>query len=152
MKMHYAKLLDNGQLDRYNGKHIKTDKGTVFNPTAETLAANGYMPLPNPDHTRPILSWTVVDGALTPTYGEPPPPKPRVFSKMKVVAALMKAGLWPQVKAWIEQVGLYDLYLAAQNFGEDNEYFEQGLAQLKSQLSLTDGQVEGILAECIAED
>lgn len=108
------------------------------------------MTMPEVDYTRPILSWSVVDGALTPTYGEPPPP-PRVFSKMKVAAALMQANLWAATKAWMEANGLYDLYLAAQNFAEDNEYFVQGLAQLKTQLSLADEQVEGILANCEAE-
>jgi hypothetical protein len=75
------------------------------------------------------------------------PSAPRVFSKLKVVAALMKAGVWAQVKAWIEANGLYDLYLAAQEFAEDNEYFSQGKAALQSALGWTDEQVEAVLQE-----
>lgn len=71
---------------------------------------------------------------------------PRTFSKLKVVTALTQAGVWPQVKAWIEQAGLYDLYLAAQDFAEDNEYFTQGRAALQTALGWTDEQVEAVLA------
>ena len=73
---------------------------------------------------------------------------PRRFSKLKVVAALTQAGVWPQVKAWIEQNGLYDLYLAAQDFAEDNAYFKTGKAQLQSVLGWTDAQIEALLKEC----
>lgn len=73
---------------------------------------------------------------------------PRRFSKLKVVSALTQAGVWPQVKAWIEQAGLYDLYLAAQDFGEDNAWFAQGRAALQAELGWTDAQVEALLEEC----
>ena len=74
-----------------------------------------------------------------------PPPPPRVFSKLRVVAALMDAGVWAQVKAWMEQNGLYDLYLAANEFAEDNAYFVTGRTQLQSALCWTDEQVEAVL-------
>ena len=73
----------------------------------------------------------------------------RRFSKLKVVAALMKAGVWLQVKAWIEEKGLYDLYLVAQEFAEDNEYFAQGLVALKPVVGWTDEQVEALLSQCV---
>ena len=76
------------------------------------------------------------------------PSAPRVFSKLKVVTALTKAGVWAQVKAWIEENGLYDLYLAAQEFAEDNEYFDRGLTALKPVVGWTDEQVEALLEEC----
>lgn len=74
---------------------------------------------------------------------------PRRFSKLKVVAALTQAGVWPQVKTWIEQNGLYDLYLAAQDFAEDNTYFNTGKAQLQAALGWSDEQIEALLKECI---
>ena len=78
--------------------------------------------------------------------GEPPVAR---YSKMKCVAALTKLGVWPQVRAWIESQGLYDLYLAAQDFAEDNEYFTQGRQQLQTALGWTDEQVEAILAQAV---
>ena len=80
-----------------------------------------------------------------------PPPAPRVFSKLKIVAALMEAGVWEQVKAYITEAGLYDLYLAAQDFKEDNPYFTQGKAALQTALGWTDGQVEAVLEASVIE-
>ena len=80
-----------------------------------------------------------------------PPPPPRTFSKLRIVAALTNAGIWSQVKAYIEREGLYDLYLAAQDFREDNEYFTQGKAKLQTALGWTDEQVEEVLARSVKE-
>lgn len=78
-------------------------------------------------------------------------PRARVFSKLRVVAALIRDGVWTQVKAYIEQKGLYDLYLAAQYFSEDDLYFVSGRAELKAQLGWTDEKVEAVLADCILD-
>jgi len=71
--------------------------------------------------------------------------KPRTFSKMRIVAALKTAGVWPQVKAWMEEADLYDLYLAAQDFAEDDPNFLAGRAALQQLLGWTDEQVEAVL-------
>lgn len=75
-----------------------------------------------------------------------PPPPPRTFSKLRIVAALTEAGVWAQAKALIEQAGLYDLFLAAQDFAEDNEFFAQGRTALQTALGWTDQQVDAVLA------
>ena len=82
---------------------------------------------------------------------ENPPPGPRVFSKLKIVSALMSANLWTEAKAYIEGAGLYDLYLAAVTFREDNPYFKQGLTDLQDALGVPDVQVEEILAASVAD-
>ena len=64
----------------------------------------------------------------------------------------MKAGVWQQVKTYIEQAGLYDLYLAANDFREDNEYFIKGKTVLQPLLGWTDEQVEALLSQCVAEE
>lgn len=76
---------------------------------------------------------------------------PRVFSKLKAVAVLMKAGYWENCKKFIEEAGLYDLYLAANEFGEDNTYFLQGRAKIQAELGLDDDAVEALLAQCVKE-
>ena len=77
-------------------------------------------------------------------------PRVRTFSKLRIVAALTRAGVWANVKQYIEQAGLYDLYLAAQDLREDNEYFAQGRTQLQTALGWTDEQVEAVLAQAVA--
>lgn len=92
--------------------------------------------------TRIVQSWEEV---------QDPPAPPRVFSKLKIVSALMQAGVWEAAKSFIEASGLYDLYLAAQTFREDNPYFAQGLAVLKQQLGVADAEAEAILEASVAD-
>jgi hypothetical protein len=75
-----------------------------------------------------------------------PPPPPRVFSKLRIVAALTTAGVWDAVKQLLIERSLYDLFLAAQDFRETNEYFENGKDALQIALGWTDEQVEAVLA------
>lgn len=77
--------------------------------------------------------------------------QPRTFSKMKCVVALKSVGVWAQVKEWIIAQDLYDEYLAAQDFREDNPYFLAGKAALQAALGWTDEQVEELLAQCLAD-
>ena len=132
----------------------------VYNPKAVHCKIAGYLPL-SPDYpvdppegkhyerTDKIepngddgYRWVCV-------LVDNPPPAPRVFSKLKCVAALMEAGVWHEVKGYIEGAGLYDLYLAAQDFREDNPYFVSGKAQLMTSLGWTEEQAEALLAKCV---
>lgn len=143
---------------------VTADGATIVNPSAEQYATlrDAYKkgadaPQPTPTEGKMVeyagyelgetdhlwhKQWMLVDV---------PPRPPRVFSKLKVVAALMDVGVWEQVKAWIESKDLYDLYLAAQEFAEDNAWFAQGLAALKPVVGWTDEQVEALLAKCVKE-
>ena len=93
--------------------------------------------------------WKAVEDPYVPA---PMPPKPRQFSKLKIVAALKEVGEWEHVKEWINDNDMYDLYAAAQNFAEDNPYFSQALDDLKDLLGWNDQQVEAILQNCILEN
>lgn len=159
MNRKYAKLTESGAL-QYAPNAVRTKTATVLNPSAATYKAAGWLPVvnkpptgvPEGKHAEP-RGWKTTDGAIRRIYEivDDPPPPPRIFSKLKVVAALTKAGVWPEVKEWIERAGLYDLYLAAQDFAEDNGYFVQGLAALKPVVGWTDEQVEALLAQCVKE-
>ena len=130
-------------------------------PTGADYLADGWLrvvdnppaePAPDDFHYE-LAGWNPWGDSIIARYElfiNPMPP-PRTFSKLKIVAALMEAGVWAQVKAYIEQAGLYDLYLAAQDFKEDNPYFTQGKTALQTALDWTDAQVEAVLAASIAE-
>lgn len=81
---------------------------------------------------------------------ELPPPPPRTFSKFKVVRALTEMGIWLKVRDYIVAKELYDLFLAAQDFKEDDPFFIEGLTSLKGELGLADEQIEEILKNCEA--
>ena len=143
-------------------EHIVNDWDTYrteIHPTAADYAQMGWLPVvdkaPTPEPGYYVHKTGLadeVDGRIVMRYEQLPiPVVHRTFSKLKIVGALTQAGLWTQVKSYIEQAGLYDLYLAAQNFREDNEYFKEGLSTLQAQLGLSDEKVEEILNKCIAE-
>lgn len=81
---------------------------------------------------------------------ELPPPPPRTFSKLKITVALMKIEKWLPVRDYLVQSGLYDLYLAAQDFKEDDKFFVKGLTELKAKFGMSDEEVEAILKEGVA--
>ena len=141
----------------------------VTNPKAEHFAALNeerakqglppYLPIvderPTTDATHYAVAtgWTRDGETWRRTYEvrELPPPPPRTFSKLRIVAALTTAGVWGSVKQLLIERGLYDLFLAAQDFREDNEYFANGKAALQTALGWTDEQVEAVLAASVKE-
>jgi hypothetical protein len=152
--MRYGTLDEQGRPVYFTGT-IYVDGKPLANPTREMYLAQGQKPFV--ESKAPAAKsgmhyvrsgWTEQQAAIIPKWRlvADPPPRPRTFSKFKIVAALMDAEAWDQVKAYIEQNGLYDLYLAAQEFSEDNEYFVQGKAALQQALGWTDEQVEAVLA------
>ena len=136
------------------------EKRTEVFPTPEDKAAMGYLPLsydypvdpPEGKHYERTdkIEQNGDDGyRWVYTLVDNPPSAPRVFSKLKCVAALMEAGVWQEVKNYIEGAGLYDLYLAAQDFREDNQYFVSGKAQLMTSRGWTEEQAEALLSQCV---
>ena len=157
--MNYYKLENNtlkkcGSVEKIDGRY-------VTNPTAEQYAAIGAYPRSDESFAPPKCEegyhavadgCELQDGKWTRKWRieEVPPPPPRVFSKMKVIVALMEMGIWLTVRDYIVAANLYDLFLAAQDFKEDDKYFMQGLESLKAKLNLTDEQIEQVLAASVA--
>ena len=156
MTTRYARVI-NSRPDFAGAVITLPDGRRVANPKEPHLLAAGYYPVPDnitpptPPEGKVVreVGWAVVEGYAVPQYGfvDAPPPPPRTFSKYRLVSALMAENLWTGVKAWIEATpGAYDLYLAAEDISEDEPLLAQGIAALKSELGITDEQVESILA------
>jgi hypothetical protein len=160
--MNYGTLIDN-QLHpaprafMLHGAMVTNPKAEHFAAWNEARAKQGlppYLPVvderPSTDatHYAVPVGWLELYDRIEREYDVRayPPPPPRVFSKLRIVAALTSAGVWDAVKQLLIERGLYDLFLAAQDFREDNEYFENGKAALQSELGWTDAQVEAVLA------
>ena len=160
MNTNYGRL--NGAEIEYAPDKIAKDGEVISNPSAETYLAAGWKHLvdipPAAEDGCIVLpsGWEKNETEIVRTYkqvaDEPAPTKARVFSKLKLVAALKEADKWVLVKTWIEEKGYWDYYLAAQNFREDNEMFAQALAAVKTYARLTDDEAEAILKNCIREE
>ena len=169
--------LTNGQIE-YAPVSLDTGEGVKMNPSEASYLAAGWKRVvderpPAQDGFMSVESgWTETDTTLTRVYKQiampapqgggatgsgrdgdmPPEPAPvgkRIFSKLKLVAALKAADKWVLVKTWLEEKAYYDYYLAAQNFAEDNELFVEGREAIKRYLGLTDEEIESILSQCV---
>ena len=160
--MNYGTIIDNilhpaPRAFMLHGAMVTNPKAEHFAALNEERAKQGlppYLPIvderPQTDATHYAVAtdWTRDGETWRRIYEirELPPPPPRIFSKLRIVAALTSAGVWDAVKQLLIERGLYDLFLAAQDFAEDNEYFADGKAALQSALGWSDEQVEDILA------
>ena len=161
MNKNYGKLAD-GEVE-YAPAKITTDDGSVIsNPSAETYLAAGWKhivdepPAAEPGHTVQVSGWDETADSIVRIYKQVPdeatPDKARVFSKLKLVAALKEADKWVLVKTWIEERGYWDYYLAAHNFREDNPLFAEAIAAIKNYARMSDADAEAILSKCIYEE
>ena len=161
MNRNYGKLV--GCEVEYAPAKITLDDGTVVsNPSAETYLAAGWKRIVDEPSkaedgcTVEVSGWEETADSIVRIYkqvpDEPLPTKARVFSKLKLVAALKAADKWVLVKTWIEERGWWDYYLAAQNFREDNEMFGEAIAAVKRYAGMSDEDAEAILKNCIWEE
>ena len=160
MNRKFARLVD-GQIE-YAPKTLDGADGVKkMNPSDESYLSLGWKHVvdvkpPTEVNRYPAFSsWQEDDETLTAVYkmieGRDPALGVRIFSKLKMVMALKKADLWILTRTWIEENGLYDLYLAAQDFREDNEFFIQGKSELQRLTGKSAEEIEAILAMCIAD-
>ena len=161
MNSNYGKLIG-GEVE-YAPAKITLDDGTVVsNPSAETYLAAGWKrivdepPKAEDGCTVEVSGWDETADSIVRVYKQVPdesqPTRARVFSKLKLVAALKAADKWVLVKTWIEERGWWDYYLAAQNFREDNEMFGEVIAAVKRYAGMSDEDAEAILKNCIWEE
>jgi len=162
MNSKYGKL-ENGKIV-YAPESLDSGSGVTLNPSEQTYLQAGWKKVvdlpPNPEegHRVEPSGWTEDGTTVTRVYKQVvgvkknTPGGPRRFSKLKVVTALKAASLWVLVKAWIEEKGLYDYYLAAQDFAEDNEWFVLGLAEIGRYTGKTQAEIEAILAGCVIDE
>lgn len=178
MNTKYGKLVDGEVV--YAPPTLDTEDGKKMNPSEASYLAAGWKkvtdepPVPEEGCTVEPSTWTETDTTLVRVYKQVPMPAPqpqdgtgggrdgdmpsepapvgkRIFSKLKLVAALKAADKWVLVKTWLEEKAYYDFYLAAQNFAEDNELFLEGKAAIQRYLNMSDEDIEAILSQCVAD-
>lgn len=140
-------------------EQLVIDGHIVDNPTREQYIEAGYREIiDNPPEDVPSgyisiqTGYDETDQQLIAKYDIIKIPKQiRQFSKYKIIEHAMKMGIWAQMKTKLEESGLYDLFLAAQDFKEDNEFFQQGVELAKSTFGITQDQIDAILDECVVE-
>ena len=74
----------------------------------------------------------------------------RTFSKLRLVTALTKRGIWAAFRDWLTETDLYDLFLAANDFREDHPQFAAAFSTAQTRFHLTPSETAAILAESVA--
>ena len=133
----------------------------IDHPTSSDYLAIGYKEMV-PDTTSISAEIYARDYFIQTSYEETstqliahneivPLQQAKTFSKYKLIAKATQLGIWPQLKQLIEQHGLYDLFMAAQEFKDDNEFFKQGVDLVAAKFLYTRQYIDAILDECIAD-
>ena len=147
-----------------DGKHLeyaptwlRTDAGIVINPSDEQYRAAGWLknacnaPETRKGYVARVEGYEARDGQIYAVYAyDTVTPQPRVFSKLYLILALKKRGLYEQFKAMLASAGLEDLWQAANELNEGYEGFDSFVEQAKTTLGITDAEVEEILGEAVA--
>ena len=63
---------------------------------------------------------------------------------------LSKRNLWQQVRDWLIETDLYDLFLAARSFRSDHPQFTTALAAAQTRFHLSAEETAAILAASVA--
>lgn len=124
-----------GDLVTVQEEHIPAvnDEGELLDPADE------YKPLVKV--VRPRYEFLPIPEEVKP---------PRIFSKLYLILALQRRGLYEQFKAMLASAGLEDMWIAANELNEGYEGFDSFVAQAKTALGLADAEVEEILGEAVA--
>lgn len=157
MNLHYANFV-NGQLI-YAPSIIITKHGdTILNPKRLSYLQAGYKqlvdepPAPPRGKSAALTRYDETSDTITAVYKfVPTQDAPRVFSKLRLVAALDSQGLWSAFRDWMVEQEYYDLFLAAQEFREDHPSFSEVLNAAKTRFNLTDDQTAQLLADSSSE-
>ena len=159
MNTKYGRLVDSRI--EYAPDTLDAADGKKMNPSEASYLAAGWKkvvdekPAAGAGQRAELSCWRESGDTLTAVYkivADVQPAGRRVFSNLKIVAALKKADRWVLVKTWMEERAYYDYYVAAHNFAEDNPLFKEALDAFKRYTGMSDGDVEAMLAECIYED
>lgn len=109
---------------------------------------NGIEP-PSPPEGKIVsaISYVIADNKCVAVYTYTDAPKRmRVFCTADIIEALMQRELWAEARAWIESQGWIDMVLATKEVREDDPNFTMARAALQQALSVSDADVEEILA------
>ena len=136
---------------------LKIGDRIVINPSDEQYRSAGWLknarnaPETREGYTARVDRYEARDGQIYAVYAyDAVTPPPRVFSKLYLILALKKRGLYEQFKAMIASAGLEDLWIAANELNEGYEGFDAFVEQAKTALGLSDAEVEDILGEALA--
>ena len=156
MNKNYARLTG-GKL-QYAPSTLITPQGIIMNPKRLSYLQAGWKlldlqtPAEAPEGKEYVISgYTETATDIRAIYKLIPlNPPPRTYSKLRLVTALTKRGIWAAFRDWLTETDLYDLFLAAQSFRSDHPQFTAALTAAQTRFHLSAEETAAILAESAA--
>lgn len=68
--------------------------------------------------------------------------KAKKYSKLKMTMFLIEQKLWDDVKAYLEKIGYYDLFVMAQYFLDTDDYYQTGIDMFKKAYASDEHPIE----------
>lgn len=161
MNNKYGKIVE-GEIT-FAPSYFITENGLITNPTDETYKAGGWKKIIHDEpedlmegDTLRFVRFEESDEEIHLVYEieKTLPPQmaaPRKFSKLKLLLELKRLDMWILTRTWLQELGLYDFYLAANEFSEDNEWFQEGKKELQRLSGKTNEEIEAILAASVID-
>ena len=153
----WCRIIDGGKRIEYAQEFVELDGRIWINPTAEQYERSGWLrnarnaPETREGYVARVERYEARDGQIYAVYEyEKVTHPPRVFSKLYLILALEKRGLYEQFKAMLASAGLEDIWIAANELNDGYEGFDSFVEQAKTALGVTDAEVEEILGEAVA--
>ena len=140
------------------GRNFET--GEVVSPlegqALETLAKCGWYKVVLPNVEVGVLQYPVVTGyefdatngtatAIVEIRDGAPVKK---YTQYKIIGALMQMGKWKEVKAFLVEKDLYDLFMGAQYLTNDDLNFLLAMKSMAALLGLNYWELEKVLEQC----
>lgn len=161
----WGRIDSNGALE-----YCTNPLGFVGNPTDQQKRDAGFKPIIRHDAPAPreggyfkkadpvdegdgiSIGWTLVAEERSDVHTK----TPRKFSKLKLYAALTRAGLWDELVGWMETVdaggiNAYTAFMLANELSEEHPMFAEYLALAQTKLGVDDSTLESILSASMME-
>lgn len=142
-----------------NGRDFETGN-VVSNLSAqsvETLVKCGWYKVIVPDYELGMLQYSVTVGYTFDSEKGTATAKVEIrdgapvkkYTQYKVIGVLLQMGKWNDVKQFLTDNNLYDMFMAAQYLSTDDPNFFAAKKQMARLLGITDKELDVILENCI---
>ena len=158
MNRNFGRLTE-GELT-YAPSSLVIDGHTILNPTAESYAAAGYLPVYTSEPSEPApegfhyepRGWEIFDDDSSPVarhirrvweiVANPPPP-PRRWTRLSIKTALAKAGMLDAARQFLSASEIATGYTAWEAL-TDCDYIEEGYPDAEKWDALLDGAAQAL--------
>lgn len=162
----YGKVKEDKSIE-YAPQTLKIDTQRILKPTEAMYLAQGWkriirghqqIPLQKGFHWENTGKYKEWQTTITEEWIQvkDDAPQPRIFSKLKLYAALVQAGIWDALVAWLQTqeyqgINAYTAFSLAQELTDEHPMFKQWIEAAKTALGVSDEVTEQILSASIAD-